>query len=390
VKLVRLLTIAALVAAAAWMATPRVAARQAAPGAPAHLKYLVNNANVYLEWTHAPGPFTHYNIEAAPAPGAVPFLIFPTSLFAQPGNVFSKLPERLATFSAGPIGGGTYYVRIRAVNGTAVGPASNEIALPVTGACQAPGAPTNFGSIIRGSFGLFQWNAGNGGRPATYIVQASFGPNDPNPPVQIPLGTPYFTIGIPAGTFYVRVVAANACGTSLPSNEIVVTSPSNTPAITPNPPPGERLPQPFVRDLVFQFAAQARNLGYLNPQTACPTRAPGTFNPAYELEARKTQRNAYIDYIVRNLRTFDQRFGFNAKPTRAVVPSIIAGDEIAYHYGSDAPEGSPNVYIVDALGGHCTGVGVVGGVDSGPDRHTPDYRVFYDEFGRWTLAGLTP
>ena len=66
------------------------------------------------------------------------------------------------------------------------------------------------------------------------------------------------------------------------------------------------------------------------------------------------------------------------------MPSIIAGDEIAYHYGSDAPDGSPNVYLVDVLGGHCTGV------SGDADRHNPDYRVFYDEFGRWTLAGLTP
>ncbi len=169
----------------------------------------------------------------------------------------------------------------------------------------------------------------------------------------------------------------------MPSNEIVVTAPANTPARTPDPPAGQRLPQPYVRDLVFQFAAEARNLGFLNPQVACPTRAPGTYNPAYELEARKTQRNAYIDYIVSHLRTIDQRFGYNAKPTRAVVPSIIAGDEIAYHYGSDAPDGSPNVYLVDVLGGHCTGV------SGDADRHNPDYRVFYDEFGRWTLAGAS-
>ena len=178
-----------------------------------------------------------------------------------------------------------------------------------------------------------------------------------------------------------RVVATNACGTSAASNEIVVTAPSNTPARTPDPPAGQRLPQPYVRDLVLQFAAEARNLGYLNPQVACPPRAGNFVDP---VEARKTQRNAYIDYIVSKLRTIDQRFGFNAKPTRAWVPSIIAGDEIAYHYGSDAPEGSPNVYIVDILGGHCTGV------SGDQDRHNPDYRVFYDEFGRWTLAGLTP
>ena len=380
---VRQMTYAVALVAAVWMAAAHVGARQAAPGAPANLTYQVNNSNVALQWTHSTGAFTQYWIEAAPSPGAAPFFVFPTSNFAI-ADPFSKLPELLSTFGAGPIGSGNYYVKIRGVNGQLVGEPSNEILLPVTGACQVPGAPTNFTVITRGTLGLLMWNPGSGGQPTTYVVRAAFQANDPAPPIQIPLGTPYFTLGIPAGTFYVSIAATNACGTSGPSNEVAITSPSTTPARTPDPPVGQRLPQPYVEGLVSQFAGEARNLGYLNPQVACPPRAPGTFNPAYELEARKTQRNAYIDYIVSHLRTIDQRFGFNAKPTRAVVPSIIAGDEIAYHYGSDAPEGSPNVYLVDVLGGHCTGV------SGDPDRHTPVYRTFYDEFGRWTLAGLTP
>jgi hypothetical protein len=91
--------------------------------------------------------------------------------------------------------------------------------------------------------------------------------------------------------------------------------------------------------------------------------------------------NPYINFIVDALRTIDQRFGYNAKPTRAWLPSIVAGDEISYHYGSDPSEGSPNAFAVDTLSGHCTGV------SGDPDRHAPDYRVFYDEFIRWTGAG---
>jgi hypothetical protein len=159
---------------------------------------------------------------------------------------------------------------------------------------------------------------------------------------------------------------------------VMVTAGVNTPATTPNLVAGDRLPQPDVRAVVAQFAQQAINLGYLQPEVACPPRAGNFVDP---VEARKTQRNPYIDYIVDNLRTIDQRFGYNAKPTRAWVPAIIAGDEIAYHYGSDAPEGSPNVYLVDVLGGHCTGI------NGGTPRETPDYRTFYDEFGKWTGAG---
>jgi hypothetical protein len=95
-----------------------------------------------------------------------------------------------------------------------------------------------------------------------------------------------------------------------------------------------------------------------------------------DIEARKTQRNAYIDYIVTQLRArFDQRIGYNRKPTRA--NAIVAGDEIAFHYGSDAPEGSPNAYFIDTLGGHCTF-----------GRESVDYRPFFIEYGRWTGAGV--
>lgn len=385
-KHVRRMTFAVALVAAAWLAAAQVVARQAAPGAPSGLTYVVGpGGSLQLQWTHATGPFTHYKLEAGGGPGQT-FFVFPTSAFSvgsatNPGY-YAKLPELVAAFSASGIGAGDYYVRIKGVNGTVEGPASNEIVLPVRAGCHPPAAPTNFTVITRGTQGFLMWNPGPGGAPTTYIVRAAFQANDPNPPIQIPLGTPYFTLGIPGGVYYVSIAAANACGVSGPSNEVVITSPSNTPARTPDPPAGQRLPQPYVRDQVLAFAAEARALGYLNPQTACPQRAGSFSDP---VEARKTQRNAYIDYIVSRLRQIDQRFGFSSKPTRAWVPSIIAGDEIAYHFGSDAPDGSPNIYIVDVLGGHCTGIG-----DGTPDRHTPDYRTFYDEFGRWTLAGLTP
>ena len=128
-----------------------------------------------------------------------------------------------------------------------------------------------------------------------------------------------------------------------------------------------------MRDLVLQVGAEARNQGRLDGAVSCPTR-PGF--PDSEIERRKMQRNAYIDYMVARLRQFDPRFGYNAKPTRPQYNAIVAGDEIAYHWGSDAPEGSPNVYLIDTLGGHCTF-----------GRETVDFRPFFDEYGRWTAAG---
>lgn len=378
----RLLTMAALTAAAVAVVMPPLAARQSVPGAPANLTYMVGPGGaVTLQWTHSTGSFTHYIIEAGAVPG-VPFLRLPTSSFANgsgttPGY-YGKHPDLVPAFSAVGIGPGDYYVRIRGANTAGESEPSNEILLPVRNTCSAPAPPTNFTQIVRGQQGFLMWNPGNGGVPSGYIVRAGFAPND-GKPVRLPLNTPFLTLDIPVGAFHVDVVAVNACGTSGPSNELLVTAPSQTPARTPDPPPGQRLPQPFVGNVVAALAAQATNLGYLQTAQSCPQRPGSFFDP---IEARKTIRNPFIDYIVDGLRQIDQRFGYNAKPTRAWVPAVIAGDEIAYHVGADAAEGSPNALAVDVLFGHCSGA-IVGD----RPRESPGYRPFYDEFVRWTGAG---
>lgn len=379
-QLRKAMTMGALAAAVA-LAMPQLAARQTAPGAPSNFTYFVEpGGRVTFNWTHSTGPVTHYVLEAGFFPNA-PAIRVSTADFND-NNPYGKMPQLVPSFSAAGVGQGDFYVRVRGANGALESAPSNEEMIPVRNGCYPPGAPTEFTQIVRGVSGFLMWNPGNGGRPTNYTLLASFAPNDPAPPIAVPLGpNPYFTLAIPGGAYYVKMVASNACGTSGMSNELLVQSPSNTPARTPDPAAGKRLPQPFVRDFVLAVAAQARNLGYLNPQTACPTRSGSFPDPLHALEARKTQPNAYINYIVDNLRTLDQRFGYNAKPTRSWVPSIIAGDEIAYHYGTDPSEGSPNAFAVDVLGGHCTGV------SGDPDRHTPDYRVFYNEFVRWTGAG---
>lgn len=387
---VRLLTIAALLAVAALVTISPLGARQAPPGPPSNLVIVTSpGGGVSLQWTHSVGTFTHYIIEAGAVPG-VPFLRISTDAFRNglgttPGY-YGKLPDLVAAFSAAGIGDGDYYVRIRGANGTAESLPSNEVVAHIRAGCYPPGTPTDFTAIMRGEFGMLQWNPGTGGAATTYLLFASTVPDLPVPQFVIPLGAPNLSVPIPVGTWYVRIVASNACGYSAPSAEYTLTSPSMSPARTPDPAPGARLPQPNVSGLVAALSAQAIVNGLMNPSIACPTRAAGPYiDLAHQLEARKTQLNAYINFIVDGLRQYDTRFGYNAKPTRAWVPSIIAGDEIAYHYGSDPAEGSPNTYAWDVLFGHCTGVGVV--PNNGTDRHEPGYRPFYDEFARWTGGG---
>ncbi len=345
---------------------------QTAPAAPTGLTYQVSGDTVWLNWINSPGAVSFYRLEAGGSPGTT-FFTWDSSHLADP----NRLPQLLAQFATSGVGPGVYYVRVKAVNGAGVSAPSNEVAVPVTAGCQAPGAPTDLAAITRdlsvigrGATALLAWNAGNGGRPSTYTLHASLTPG--GPPV-VAFVTPFAYLNVydvPAGTYYVRVHANTPCGTSGASPEVVVTAPSESPARLPNADTG-RLPWFAVSDFVNLVGAEAQALGYMHHSRSCPSR-PG-FSDS-DIEARKTQRNAYIDHMVSRLRLLDQRFGYNAKPTRN--PAIVAGDEIAYHWGSDDPEGSPNVYLIDTLGGHCTF-----------GNETVTFRPFFDEYGKWTAAG---
>jgi hypothetical protein len=131
----------------------------------------------------------------------------------------------------------------------------------------------------------------------------------------------------------------------------------------PDPAAGQRVPLPDVQ----AFIAQAN--------AARPELLAQSCN-----RGLKYVTNQWLDYIVDRLRTLDTRWGYNGKPNRSAadnsgVPVVAAGDEIAYHFGAGSDEGSPDVYLIDILIGHC-GTPVLG------------YRIFTgEEPGRWTGAG---
>lgn len=134
---------------------------------------------------------------------------------------------------------------------------------------------------------------------------------------------------------------------------------------TPDPAAGQRLPMPNVQAFIEQMAGARMDL-LINQ--SCPRGIKYVTNP-------------WLDYMVDQLRTLDTRWGYNGKPNRTAadnegVPVVAAGDEIAYHFGAGPDEGSPDVYLVDILIGHCGPAPTVG------------YRVFTgEEPGRWTGAG---
>ena len=160
-----------------------------------------------------------------------------------------------------------------------------------------------------------------------------------------------------------QVLSFTTIGTTTPTTPTTPTDP-NAPVVGPrpsDPPAGSRLPLPNARPFIDALS------GSLTPQSSCPF-------------GRKYSSSPFLDRLVDSLRASDARWGYNAKPTRTAadnngVPVTCAGDEIAYHYGAGESLNSPNVYLIDAIGGHC-----------GPTPSTT-YRDFTgEEPGRWTLT----
>ena len=151
-----------------------------------------------------------------------------------------------------------------------------------------------------------------------------------------------------------QVMAFTVVGGTTP-----VPGPSGTGPRTPDPAPGTRLPLPDMQGVLAQFA---------NAADSCP-------------RGLKYVNNPWQDRVIDAFRQIDSRWGYNGKPTRTAadnngVPVVAAGDEAAYHYSGGPDQGSPDVHLVDLLGGHC-----------GPTP-TITWRVFTgEEPGFWTGVG---
>ena len=118
---------------------------------------------------------------------------------------------------------GTFYVRLVAQNAGGTSAPSNEVSLTVAGA-SAPGAPSLSASAAGNTVNV-SWSPGSGGAPASYTLSASVTPGGA-PIVSMPLGgTSASFPGVPSGTYYLRLTATNAGGTSPASNQVTVTVP---------------------------------------------------------------------------------------------------------------------------------------------------------------------
>jgi hypothetical protein len=180
------------------------------PLAPQALLATVQGTAVSLQWSENPvGPvIAGYHLQAGTAAGLSDVGVLP-------------LPATARTFNVDAVPG-TYFVRVVAVNAAGVSVASNEAVLtPGSATCTIPAAP--LGLLAGSSTGMLsvQWNpAESGAIPVTYVLQAGSVSGAADIGAVGVAGTTTAAAGaVPAGPYFLRVFAVNACGTSPASEE---------------------------------------------------------------------------------------------------------------------------------------------------------------------------
>ena len=144
-------------------------------------------------------------------------------------NVFlGDIGNLTALQAQGPAG--TFFARVRAKNGFGISGPSNEVQFTLGGGpgpCTAPPPPPAGLTFLKaGGLLTLTWTASPGA--TTYQLQAGTAAGLTNA-FDGDVGgstSPQFDVtAVPAGTYFARVLAKNACGTSGPSNEVAIALP---------------------------------------------------------------------------------------------------------------------------------------------------------------------
>ena len=185
-----------------------------APSAPTNVQATASGNTLNLTWgAPATGaPATGYTLLARTASGAPPVVALPLGAI----NSFAASAPN-----------GTFLLSLTASNASGTGPESAVAAVTFPAALVPPASPTGFGVSVSGSTATFSWTAPlSGGAPSGYVLLAGTTPGFSTPFAALPVpaaATSLAIPGVPAGTYYLRLVAQNAGGTSAPSNEVTLT-----------------------------------------------------------------------------------------------------------------------------------------------------------------------
>ena len=147
-----------------------------------------------------------------------------------------------------------------------------------------PTAPTNLQAAVSGLHVVLTWGA-SANNPTSYILRAGYAPGQTVIEVPLSAASTTFSASAEAGSYYARIVAVNAEGESLASNEITVVL-TNT-CTAPTPPRNLRAIVDGTEAYVFWTPPAA---GAVTTYTLQAGTAPGT--TLYPFSTRGTTLNA--------------------------------------------------------------------------------------------------
>lgn len=183
--------------------------------APTNVQVVVNGtASITVSWNpvsaysvSAPSAATSYRLDFRQSPSGPILATVPASNT----SITIPLPAGLS---------GTFYVTVTGINAAGAGPSSNPVAFTV-GCAGPPPAVTALQGGVSAGVAFVNWSASSGA--THYIVQAGTTQGGANlyPPTNIGASTGASAPVPPGFQAWVRVVAANACGSSAPSDVFI-------------------------------------------------------------------------------------------------------------------------------------------------------------------------
>jgi len=161
----------------------------------------------------------------APAGGGGPVSTYIVQVGSAPGwsNVFSGAVGAVTTVSGG-VGPGTYYLRVLAQGPGGTSAPSAEASVTVGPSCTVPAAPVLTGGLSGGVVTI-NWGTPSGGPVTGYTVRAGSASGQRNLYDSGVGLTNAVSAGVGAGSYFIRVLANSACGSSAESNEVPITVP---------------------------------------------------------------------------------------------------------------------------------------------------------------------
>jgi predicted phage tail protein len=175
---------------------------------PSDLVASVTGDQVSLSWSPASGgAIASYRVEAGPSAGSTAVQV----------AVGAGQNEYTTTAPAG-----AYFVRVRALGPCGNSQASNEVDVRV-GVAAAPAPPMNLATALTGSSVTVSWDASAGA--SGYVLEVGSAPGARDIGALPIVSTSFAAAGVPVGTYFLRVRAANEVGIGAASDEIVLVVP---------------------------------------------------------------------------------------------------------------------------------------------------------------------